>query len=271
VINLKWVPHLLSLEFRKLLAYRIELISQFIGPVIIELGIAYYLWKAIFEHRGVAQLGGYTFHGMMLYYLLVPLVDRVVRGSDWKSNISLDIYEGGLTKYLVYPISFFAYKFCAQMAENLVRLVQLLVGLSFFLILFSVPTESYLSVSSILLGILTALFAACLYFSITAIIELIAFWADNVWSLLVMLRFLIYLLGGGLIPLSLFPAWSTDILVYTPFPYLISFPVRTILGNVSMSEWSIGITVMMVWILIFSLGTRQIWQKGLKQYTGVGI
>jgi ABC-2 type transport system permease protein len=271
VTNLRWVPQVLSLELRKLLAYRGDLFVQFIGPIVSELGIAYFLWKAIFEHLGATQLGGYSFHGMMFYYLLAPLIDRVIRGSEWKSNISVDIYDGSLTRYLVYPISFFIYKFFTQVAESLIRLIQLLIGVTAFIIAFGIPVEFKIQLANVLAGSLLVVFAIGLYFLLAALIELVAFWADNVWSLMVTLRFTILLLGGSLIPLSLFPAWSRSLLALTPFPYFISFPIRTLQGDVSNLEFFTGIAVMLTWTLLFSLATRIVWQKGLRQYTGVGI
>ena len=46
----------------------------------------------------------------MLYYLLVPLIARMIRGEESRF-LSDDIYEGGLTRYLVYPLSFLQYKY----------------------------------------------------------------------------------------------------------------------------------------------------------------
>ena len=50
-------------------------------------------------------MAGYTFGALMLYYLMVPLVERVVNGQEM-GFMSGEIYDGGLTRYLLYPVSY---------------------------------------------------------------------------------------------------------------------------------------------------------------------
>jgi ABC-2 type transport system permease protein len=62
-------------------------------------------------------------------------------------------------------------------------------------------------------------------------LQLVAFWADNCWSLLVAHRIVASLLGGLLLPLSLFPRWSQPALDALPFRYMFAFPVDVLLGG----------------------------------------
>ncbi|TWW08287.1 hypothetical protein E3A20_25830 [Planctomyces bekefii] len=100
---------------------------------------------------------------------------------------------------------------------------------------------------------------------------MVAFWAENVWSLNVMLMFAIRLLGGALLPLTLFPSWAQEYLSYTPFPYLVSFPIRALMGQVSADEWMGGMGILAMWtVFTVALGAL-IWRRGQLRYTGVGI
>jgi ABC-2 type transport system permease protein len=110
-----------------------------------------------------------------------------------------------------------------------------------------------------------------LFFFLVASLEMVAFWADHVWSLLVMLRFILYFTGGGMIPLSLFPDYFQSAVSYLPFPYLASFPIRCFMGRVGTEEYMASLGIMAVWIVITAIISRLIWRSGLKRYSGVGI
>ena len=84
-----------------------------------------------------------------------------------------------------------------------------------------------------MLALITMFFANALHFLILNVVEMTAFWADNVWSLSVMTRNIISVFGGYIIPISMYPPWSQPLLKFLPFQYLIGFPVKTMMGQVS--------------------------------------
>ena len=100
---------------------------------------------------------------------------------------------------------------------------------------------------------------------------MVAFWADNVWSLMVLNKLVLHFLGGGLLPLVFFPEAMQTILKLTPFPYLVSFPLRFLMGAINAVEMTTGFGVMLFWIVVLSLSANWIWRRGVKQYAGVGI
>lgn len=266
----RWALPALSLEMRKLLSYRFDFWAAFAGLIAAEMATAYFLWKAVFDYRHVSSLGGYTFHGMMLYYLLVPLVGRVTRGEEMKF-ISDEIYEGSLTRYLLYPLSYFGYKYVQQLAVSIIALVQLLALLGIFGAAFGFPAEARVTALSVLEGVAACYAANLLYISLAAGIEMVAFWADSVWSLMVMLKFILVMAGGALVPLSLFPEAIRHALEFSPFPYLVSFPIRSLMAALMPGEWVRGIAMTLLWALAFRGVAELVWKRGTKQYSGVGI
>jgi ABC-2 type transport system permease protein len=102
-------------------------------------------------------------------------------------------------------------------------------------------------------------------------IELISIWADNIWSLMVMARFLCFFFGGAYIPLTFFPEILQTIITFTPFPYLVSLPINAMMGRLSLQEMIYGVIVLLVWSLIFNWLAKRLWGKGQYHYSGVGI
>ncbi len=264
-----WMFQVFASEIRKIVAYRVDFWVQYLFNIAAHMGVAYFLWKSIFDANGVTEMQGYTFAGLIFYYLQVPLVGRVIFGSQLGA-ISQEIYEGSLTKYLIYPVNFFGYKLMQYLANSLIYLIQMVVATTIFILIFGIPKD--VSFSSITLLIVpTLLFASLLHFALTTILEMFAFWADNVWTLLVMVRFSVGLLGGGMLPIAFFPEWGEVILRKLPFVYLTSFPVDLIMGRITMSAWLTGMAITTVWIIIFSFIAHKVWKMGKYKYSGVGI
>jgi ABC-2 type transport system permease protein len=121
------------------------------------------------------------------------------------------------------------------------------------------------------MGAVTLIFSLTLDFIITTIVQMTAFWADNVWSLMVMLRFCMMFLGGGRIPINLFPQWAQELLHSLPFYHVLAFPVSTFMGDLTTEQWINGITMTVFWTVCFYPFLHFIWKRGNLRYTGVGM
>jgi len=161
-----------SLELRQLLSYRVDFWIDFLGSLFVQIALAYFLWQAIYEFRGVEVIGGYSFSAMMLYYVLIPLVEKITRGQEL-GFLSRDIYEGTLNRYLVYPLSVFGYKYVHHAAIATLALLQLGLALGVYLLLFGLPGGVHLSVGTVLAGIAAAGVASVLYFLLAGCLALV--------------------------------------------------------------------------------------------------
>ncbi len=264
------VRQIFSIEIRKVLAYRINFWLQFIMSIFAHVGSAYFLWKAIFDFQGVDSMKGYSFAGLMLYYVMVPLISRMIQGPGL-GMIAQEIYDGSLTRYLVYPLSFFSFKYIQYFANTTLYFLQLLIAGTLFIVLIGAPPEVHITFFSIGMGVVSIICAGFMAFTLSALLEMTAFWADNVWSLLVMVRFAVGLLGGAMIPLSFFPDKIKFTLNFMPFTYIAAFPINTLLGKISFYEWIGGISIIFFWTTTFFILCRIVWERGKYKYTGVGI
>ncbi len=268
--SLRLALQVVSIELRRTLTYRFEFWFRFIGTLFANVTLAYFLWKAIYEQTGSAEIEGYTFPVMVLYYVLVPLMINVTRTHE-SGSIGGEIYTGTLTRYLIFPMSFFVYKYASTLASTLIGVLQLLIVIGGYALIVGFPAELPLNAQTFLGGLLAGILAGALNFYIMSCIEMVAFWADNTWSLNVMFMFVARLLGGAMLPLALFPEMVQRILPYTPFPYLISFPVLTIMGKTDVTAWVQGMGIMIAWTCVFALVQKVTWKRGCIQYAGVGV
>ena len=259
-----------STEFRKLFSYRVDFWLQFLGSVAGEIVIAYFLWQALFSINNVTTINGYTFSTMILYYVFASFAGRIIRGND-NFYVSTEIYEGGLNRFLLYPINFITYNFSQRLAYLALTVVQMGIGLFALHLIFKTPGDFHFKIFNIVMGILYCTVAAALYFLIGTILEFASFWADNVWSLTVMYRFISQFLSGIYIPLAMYPQGAQKILYYTPFPYMGSEPIKMFLGQITFLEALKGMSFLVAWGIPFALLLKFVWDRGTRQYTGVGI
>jgi ABC-2 type transport system permease protein len=266
---MKWWRFVIAAEIRKILAFRADFWVTFIGQTLVQLLIARALWQNIFEASGNEVMEGYTLPMMTLYYLIVPVGNRMLTGENI-GFLSREIYDGTFNRYLIYPISFFQYKTLTYLTYSTFYGLQLI--LVFIIYNLFQPSgltgEMFLNLS---LGFSLFLCASFAYSMLAMFIELIALWADNIWSLMVMSRFFCFFFGGSFIPLAFFPEWVQASLKYTPFPYLVSLPVKATMGLAAPQEISTGIVLLFVWAMFFRQAAKALWNKGQHRYTGVGI
>jgi ABC-2 type transport system permease protein len=266
----RWVPHVLSIELKKAFSYRVVFWVQFLMGTGTELAVAYFVWKAVYAARGTAVLEGFTFHGIVLYSLFASFAGKLTRGTD-RGYISQDIYDGSLTRYLLYPLAFFPYKYVTHITQQLLGVAQLLIAFLALRLALGDNGGHPITAASFAAGLFTCLLTGYVHFVMASCVELVAFWQDVIWNLMVMLRFCLSLLGGGMIPLAFFPEWGRHLALLTPFPALVAFPARTFLGQVGWQEWINNVCLLAVWGLAFSLLLNWIWLRGTRQYSGVGI
>lgn len=262
--------HIAGVEARKRMSYRADFWINAIFGLAVNLAISYFLVLAVFRESGRERIGGYTVQGMLFYYVAVTMVGRIVRSTEMEQSFSQDIYEGGLTRYLLYPSGYLTFKYAQQVGSLVPTLVQVLF-LAWLPWILGRPEDVHFTAGSFAMGLAATAVANALYFLLTWPIQAVAFWADNVWSLTVANRILAGLLGGLMVPLTLFPTWAQKALVWTPFPYLFAFPVDALLGRVGWGAWAQGIGVALLWCVVVGILGRAVWRRGDRQYSGVGI
>ena len=260
-----------AIEARRTMSYRVDFwLSTTVG-FLTSYGLAWCLWTAVYASSGAAELGGYSRDAMLLYMVVVVLLQRVVRGNSLDATVSGDIYQGGLNRYIVFPVRYLPFKYAQSVGGLLPAIVQLAAFCLLFALVVGRPADVTITPWSVV-GAAVALFVGhFLYFLLGFPLEAVAFWAENVWSLSVTLRFVTALLGGALLPLTLFPEPAQAVLAWTPFPILFAVPAETLLGRVDAATWARHVGLALGWCLLIHALGRWVWRRGSLRYSGVGM
>ena len=126
------------------------------------------------------------------------------------------------------------------------------------------------SVSAAIAFVLSTALTALLQFFISYTMALLAFWVLEVATLIFVVFAFEYIAGGHLFPLDILPPMIQRVLDFTPFPYLLYFPVSVYLGRVEGAAIWTGLAIQAGWVLAAFALARFVWSRGIRKYSAVG-
>ncbi len=247
------------------MTYKMNFFLLMVIPIFVFFFIKYNLWISIYKINSVEVIQGYTLARMLQYQFGIVLLDLFVRSHFFSQNLSADIRLGKISSFLLYPFNFINYQLSKFISD---KILQLFIGLiTLFVVLFFDLIE--INISILIKFFLFIITINIFWFLTQTFIGLLSFWLEETWSLNICIRFITAFLSGSFIPLDLYPEFLRNILTWTPFPYLIYFPVKVLMGDSVPVIFCLS--VISFWILILVFITQGVWKKGLKLYTGTGM
>ena len=257
---LRTATTLLAINYAYMLEYRAEVVLWALSgslPLIL-MGV----WNQ------AAQSGrfGLAPVDLVRYFFAVFIVRQfVVVWVVWE--FERQVVEGKLSPKLLQPLDPVWHHVAAHLAERLARL-PFAVGL--VLLFFALYPQAFWlpSLTTMLLFLLATGLAFALRFVIQYTFALFAFWTERA-SAIEQFWFLFHLFLSGLIaPLELFPEPVRDVVLWTPFPYMVHFPAAILIGlPVDVGR---GLLIMLGWGVVFFVCNRWLWRRGLRHYSGMG-
>jgi ABC-2 type transport system permease protein len=235
-----------------------------------------FLWGAIFADEPDKQLNGYTYHGMIAYYLLVMVSRAFSSMPGLAGGIARDVRDGTIKKYLTQPIDLIGYLFWHRVAHKIVYYIVATVP---FAIVFYV-CRSYFpgwpDGITILAWVAALLMGFLIGFLLESLIGLISFWFLEVSSLMFVYMMINYFLSGHMIPLDWLPSPLGDWVQFLPFKYLAYFPATVMLTGpdggprYSHDELLGELLIELGWIALLLFVNRLAFNRGVRRYGAFG-
>lgn len=251
------------------LAYRMNFLLEIIGGLFAML-IAIAVWYAIFQGDRSRVIGNYTLDEMVTYLLGAGIVMSFLFLTAQGDEINDDINRGTLSNYLVKPLIVPLYWAIRDLVRKYftlaLALIQFLIVLLFFRGFLVGPASPF----HLLLAVAALIFAAVLHFLLFYAFSVIAFWMEETWGWRFLMRVVMEIATGALIPIALFPDLWRGVFEFLPFQYLVYFPMQVYLGKVGLDGVTTGVGTMFVWIAILAIAVTYVWRRGLARYTAQG-
>ena len=231
--------------------------------------MTFFLWNSIFSKNSIAF--GYSKEQMMSYVFLVLIIGTFVIASPSNDNIGGEIGSGDLSNFLIKPISYLRYWFTRDWASKLLNIVFAVFEITILYLILKPSLFITVSSTAIFLGIIMGLVASLIYFFITKLATFVAFWSpENTWGMMFLFLVIFEILSGSIFPLDILPKWSITLLQFTPFPYMVYYPLGILIGKFSSVETLRLIFQSLAWLLISYWLTIKVWKRGLKEYSASG-
>jgi len=247
-------------------AYRFNFVMWRIR-VIFQLLTVYFLWLAIIPGNG--DFLGYTKPLMLTYILGTSLIASIALASR-SYGIGDEINNGNLSNFLIKPINYFLYWFSKDMGDKAMNILFSVLELTILFLLLHPPIFIQTNIFIIFLALISSAIALILYFFFNILLGLIGFWSPDVWSPRFIFIILVNFFAGSLFPLDILPKSVFYFLQALPFTYVLYFPLKIYLGQLSQIEIYTGLFISTIWALIMYWLVRTIWVKGLAFYTAYG-
>jgi len=217
------------------------------------------LWKTTFLVTGTDTLNGLTFANLLWYLMMAetielgrPRINRV---------ISEQVKNGEVAYILSKPYNFILYHFSFGLGDSLLRIIMnIIVGVLITWLLAGPPPSPLGWVMA-----LTAMIGAwLLHFCMMALIGLAAFLVEETNSFELVYQKMVFVLGGMMLPLDLFPEWLQRITRMLPFPYMMYAPARlfvkpdlSLFGQMLAGQW-IWVAVLVFAVALAYRGSEKV-------------
>lgn len=202
----------------------------------------------------------------MASYYVVLLFVRLMTVSYENHTFSERIYSGDLADDLLRPHPVVL----QPLGENVaIRIWHVIIALPLLLLVtWLAPVR--VAWSDLALAFPALVLAAVIRFLYTYTLALSAFWTERAHSVVGMGSTLLFLLGGEAAPVAVLPggvrAWAEAL----PFRAMMGFPAELAVGRLPAGAVAVGFMWQLVWLVVFGLLARAVWQAGVRRYTVVG-
>src|SRR5579859_2707060 len=233
-----------------------------------------FLWWAVYTGRkaagGSPTINGMSYEDMVAYNALMYISRGFSSVPGTMSDISKDIKDGLLNRYLIKPINYLWYQVMYRLAHKLV--FWYIAFLTFPPIFFLMrhyfnhwPTLP--EFGAFVVSLFVAFSIGILFCSM---IGMLAFWFLEISGFLFVVMMTEFFLSGQLIPLNILPQAMHGVLFRSPFGYEGYWPCMILMGKVPQDQLLMVLAIGFAWVGIFYGLSRFMWKLGLKRYSAVG-
>ena len=245
------------ISVKEKLAYRFDFVTSLLGTLLFA-ALYYYIWVAIYENSEnlpmpLTTLVTYVCLGQVLSLHRIGWLRRSAAYSA-AGNIS----SGDIIIDLTRPLDYLLLRLSDAIGLFLTEMMLLNLPAYFMcLLLFRIEGPASLEAS---IGFVVSLgVAVLLAFSLDFLVGLSAFWTMNIRGLFTAKRWVLDILAGVIIPLSLMPDWLREVAQALPFPGIAYVPLSIYVGTIAGREIWTAILGQLAWAVGLLVFARLVW------------
>ena len=251
----------MALQFQYRVAMLIWMIGLVIQPVIYMV-----VWANVAEANG-GVVNGYTTSDFAAYFIAAMVVNHLAY--TWHAwEYDFNIRQGKLSPRLLRPM----HPIHSDIAENISFKVLsqiVMIPTTIALILLFNPTWSP-QLWSLLVFVPAIIMAFIIQFMFGWCVAIMAFFTTRVVAIIRVYFLGKFFLGGQMAPLPMLPVGLQTLAKFTPYPWMVYFPVELLLGRMTPEAAAKGLVTQLFWVVVSLICVRLLWRAGVKRYAAFG-
>ena len=260
--------HVFAMGLQSGLVYRWNFLLRVLFSLL-HLAALFALWGAAYS--GQEDIGGFSFRETMSYFLCLVIANYLISAFNEDYQIGEEIRGGTINQFITKPIDYYGYRLTIFFANRVVTAVIVAIPILLCLPLLADFLPHGIEPWRWLAAVPAIILSAMIQFSIAYCFGLLAFWFLEIQGFVILSFAVETLLSGQVFPLDLLPKPLFALSQWLPFYYQAYFPVAIVTGRIDTLEAAQqGIAIQLVWVLIFVIGGRILWHRGLRRHTAVG-
>ena len=245
--------------FKKNTIYRIEWLMGILNTCI-QIFISVTIWKSLYAGKEIVN--GVSFSVIVTNFIISQGLSNVFYTND--SVIQRKLRDGSIANELLKPVDYRKILLAENLGEVAFRLVSNFIPSVIItsLIIGILPPAGGMAM---FLYIVSMILGFAVLWSISLIVQMLAFWVMNIWSISIIKNVLISVLSGALLPLWFMPQMILNIIKFTPFETVYYIPLRIYLGQMELTQIGLSMLIQIVWIVILYSISVLLWNFGKKK------
>lgn len=259
--------HVFKITIQEYLIYRLSFFLWRFRNLVLVFSL-YFFWLAVFKSQ--ETVFGYQQSQIIVYVTVVALLKNLIFSTRTQELAGM-IRSGDLTRILLNPVNIFKLYLSRDLADKFLNVIFSIGEIFLLFKLLGMQLDLQTSFPDVALFILAMILSFFLNFFINLFLSFLAFWTEDIWATrwlfgIIFLEFF----SGAVFPLEVLPPWLRNTISLTPFPYLIFYPAKILMGQLSPVLMVKSLVISFVWLLFFGRITYLVWQKGIKNYGAYG-
>lgn len=258
------------------LAYKAQIVMWIIISFI-QVFFVLFLYQAIYrnsENGMNSVINGFTFYDMVLYMITSFFFSFVMGSGDTSYDIYNDIKEGTIANTLTKPVSYrlrhlFTYFGVLTLDYVVVIVPFLTIVYAVFISLGLLKVTAAAFALNAICFVIFSILAGFINNAISYFVGMMVFYTDHLFGLNMARNSIQGFLGGQMVPLAYMGAVGV-VFSYTPFAFMNSIPVLTIMGKMDGIQILIYFAIALIWIAVIELANHLIFRHAITKITVQG-
>ena len=258
------------------LAYKAQIV-MWIFISFIQTFFVLFLYQAIYRNSPDGMnsvINGFSFYDMVLYMITSFFFSFVMGSGDTSYDIYTDIKEGTIANTLTKPVSYrlrhlFTYFGVVTFDYAVIIIPFLSIVYGIFIGTGLLQVNVIWFIANAIFFVIFSILAGFINNAVSYFVGMLVFYTDHLFGLNMARNALQGFLGGQMIPLAYMGALGVAF-SYTPFAFLNSVPVLTLMGKLEISGILLYLAIALFWIAAIETVNHLIFKHALKKITVQG-